>query len=98
LALPLAWASDHALGEPRNALHPVAWLGRILAPIGAWLVGRSASIAFAGGVLAWLGLAAGIAWIASAWQQTCARLPPGVTVEALRLRDIAVRDPASFRL
>ena len=40
LALGLAWALDAAFGEPRNAWHPVAWLGRWLGPLGEWLAMR----------------------------------------------------------
>ena len=37
-ALALAWAWDACFGEPRNALHPVAWLGRVLGPVGRILL------------------------------------------------------------
>ena len=66
-ALPLAWALDLAFGEPRSALHPVAWLGRALAPVGRALRDASAASAFSGGALVWLGcataLGAGAWWI-----------------------------------
>ena len=57
LALGLAWALDAALGEPRNAWHPVAWLGRALGPLGEALCRLPAAAAFAGGALAWIGCA-----------------------------------------
>lgn len=60
-----AWALDLAFGEPRNAWHPVAWLGRVLRPIGLWLRARTPAVAFAGGALAWVGLASLLA--AAAW-------------------------------
>jgi len=59
-ALPLAWALDLAFGEPRSALHPVAWLGRALAPIGRVLHGAPAALAFVVGALVWLGCAAAL--------------------------------------
>ena len=65
LALPLAWALDLAFGEPRSALHPVAWLGSALAPIGRILREAPAALAFVGGALAWLVGAAALA--AAAW-------------------------------
>lgn len=65
LALPLAWALDQAFGEPRNALHPVAWLGRALAPVGQVLRDAPSALAFVGGGLVWLAGAAALA--AAAW-------------------------------
>ena len=64
-ALALAWALDLAFGEPRNAWHPVAWLGQVLGPIGRALQKLAPGPAFAGGALAWGVLAAGLG--ASAW-------------------------------
>jgi len=85
LAVPLAWACDLAFGEPRNALHPVAWIGRVLAPAGAWLARREAAIAFVGGTLVWLALAAGVAWLAAAWQQAAWSWPWWLALPALAL-------------
>ncbi len=64
-ALPLAWALDLGFGEPRSALHPVAWLGRALAPVGRMLRDAPAALAFIGGALVWLGCA--IALGTGAW-------------------------------
>lgn len=33
VAVPLAFVLDAAIGEPPRSLHPVAWLGRLVAPI-----------------------------------------------------------------
>lgn len=66
LALVLAWALDAAFGEPRNAWHPVAWLGRVLGPVGRWLKTRPPRSAFAGGALVWLAMAAVLGVVA--WQ------------------------------
>jgi adenosylcobinamide-phosphate synthase len=68
-ALALAWAVDVLFGEPRNAWHPVAWLGRLLGPLGQRLSGWPARWAFGGGLLAWLagaGLLAAAATLAQA--------------------------------
>ncbi len=65
LALLLAWALDTLLGEPRDAFHPVAWLGKLLWPLGCRLRVMQPSAAFWGGTLAWLVLAVGLG--AAAW-------------------------------
>jgi len=85
IALPLAWAWDIALGEPRNALHPVAWLGRLLGPIGGRLVRCSARVAFVGGMAVWLALAVLIGWAAVSWQHASAAWPWWLAVPALAL-------------
>ena len=85
LALPLAWSWDALLGEPRSALHPVAWLGRVLGPTGSWLARQAAPFAFAGGALAWLALACAVAWAAAAWQRTSASWPLAVAAPAVAL-------------
>lgn len=54
LALLLAWAIDALFGEPRNALHPVAWLGKLLWPLGCRLRVMPPNKAFWGGALSWL--------------------------------------------
>jgi len=68
-ALGLAWAWDAAFGEPRNALHPVAWLGRGLAPLGRTLSAWRPVPAFVGGALAWCAAAALLGAAAWAWQR-----------------------------
>jgi len=85
LALPLAWVCDALFGEPRNALHPVAWIGRVLDPVGRWLVQQPAGRAFAGGALAWLALAGVVAWLAMLWQGACAEWPWWLAVPAMAL-------------
>ncbi len=85
LALLLAWGWDARFGEPRDALHPVAWLGRLLGPVGAWLAGRPPPAAFAGGAAAWLGLAGATGALAAGWQAAAASWPPLLAVPALAL-------------
>src|SRR5690606_1837146 len=68
-ALALAWAWDAFFGEPRNALHPVAWLGRGLAPLGRTLSAWRPVPAFVGGALAWCAAAALLGAAAWAWQR-----------------------------
>ena len=65
LALLLAWAWDARWGEPRNAWHPVAWLGQLLGPLGRRLLPLPAVAAFVGGALAWCAVA-GLC-MAAAW-------------------------------
>ncbi len=69
LALGLAWTLDIAFGESRNAWHPVAWLGRVLGPLGDWLCRWPAVAAFAGGAVAWCGIA-GLLGLGAAWLQS----------------------------
>jgi len=61
-ALALAWAWDHLWGEPPDRWHPVAWLGRLLGPVGERLCGLKPVAAFVGGLLAWCGIAIGL-WL-----------------------------------
>lgn len=52
LTMVLAWAWDARWGKPRNAWHPVAWLGQVLGPLGRRLLPLPAPAAFVGGALA----------------------------------------------
>jgi adenosylcobinamide-phosphate synthase len=70
LALVVALAIDHWLGEPPLATHPVAWMGRYLGWIGGLIAPREAApspnwSAFASGALAWYGGA--MACVLAAW-------------------------------
>lgn len=60
LVVAVAWALDALFGEPPNAWHPVAWLGRLLAAVGTRLLRWPPRRAFIGGALAWLLIAAGL--------------------------------------
>ncbi len=68
LAVVVAWALDALFGEPPNAWHPVAWLGRLLSAVGARLVAWPPTAAFAGGALAWLLIAVALG-MSAAWVQ-----------------------------
>lgn len=85
LALLLAWGWDARFGEPRDALHPVAWLGRLLGPVGTWLAARPPPAAFAGGAVAWLALAGATGALAAGWQSATASWPPLFAAPALAL-------------
>lgn len=69
-ALVGAWALDARFGEPRNARHPVAWFGRLWAPVGRAARRLPPAAAFIAGAAAW-GLAVGsvalAAWGLQAW-------------------------------
>jgi len=65
LALLLAWGLDTLFGEPNEAFHPVAWLGKLLWPLGCRLRVLQPSAAFWAGTGAWLVLALGLG--AAAW-------------------------------
>jgi len=86
LALLLAWGLDLAFGEPPNALHPVAWLGRLAGPLGAWLKRRPPALALVGGAIAWWAMALGLGWGAWALQSAwVSRLPIWIAVPVLAL-------------
>jgi adenosylcobinamide-phosphate synthase len=68
LAVLTAWWLDARYGEPPNAWHPVAWLGRLLAPLGAQLVRWPAGAAFVGGAVAWCSMGAALAGAAWAFE------------------------------
>lgn len=84
-ALLLAWGLDALFGEPRNAWHPVAWLGELLAPLGRWLVGLAPHAAFVGGAVAWLLIAALLGWGAWLVQRALLSAPAWLAVPALAL-------------
>jgi adenosylcobinamide-phosphate synthase len=69
VALLLAWLIDLRFGEPRNALHPVAWLGWLLGPVGRRLQGLPSGGALVGGAVCWWMLALGLGGLAW-WLQT----------------------------
>ncbi|GAB4037406.1 MAG: adenosylcobinamide-phosphate synthase CbiB [Rubrivivax sp.] len=60
LVVALAWTLDALFGEPPNAWHPVAWLGRLLAAVGTRLLRWPPRRAVLGGALAWLFIAGGL--------------------------------------
>lgn len=68
LALLLAWALDSFFGEPPDAFHPVAWLGRLLWPLGCRLRVMPHNAAFWAGAVSWL-LLAGVLGALSWWLQ-----------------------------
>ena len=84
-ALLLAWVLDAAFGEPRNALHPVAWLGNLLGPLGRGLLRLPPAAAFLGGALVWLMLALSFAVAAWGWQRLALDWPAWLAVPALAL-------------
>jgi adenosylcobinamide-phosphate synthase len=58
LAALIAFAVDHAFGEPQARWHPVVWMGRALSACGAPWPGRAPRAAFLRGSMLWLLLAA----------------------------------------
>ena len=77
-ALLIAWALDALFGEPRDAWHPVAWLGRVLGPLGSRLCRWRAALAFSGGALAWLLMAGLLGAAAYGLQQMLLQWPAPV--------------------
>lgn len=74
-ALAVAWALDWRFGEPPDAWHPVAWIGRALGPVGPRLCALPSAAAFAGGALAWLAGAALLVAGAAGLQAAVCALP-----------------------
>jgi len=82
----LALVLDHALGDPPNRYHPVAWIGRLLSAGRRLLCRGSPAALFAGGAAVTIGVVI-VAGFAGALVSTLAtRLGPvGVLLEALAL-------------
>ena len=95
LALLLAWCWDAVLGEPPNALHPVAWLGQLLGPVGRFLLQLQPLAACVAGTLAWcLGAALCVA-AAWQWQAWALGVPLWLGAPALAL---AIKPTLSWRM
>ncbi len=84
-ALVLAWGWDARFGEPRNAWHPVAWMGRVLGPVGRGLLRLPPAAALAAGALAWCVLGGWCVLAAWAWQGMALAAPAWLAVLALAL-------------
>lgn len=75
-ALLIAWMLDAVFAEPPDAWHPVAWLGRLLGPVGSRLCRWPPPAAFIGGALAWVLIAAILGMAAHSVQASLLRWPP----------------------
>lgn len=84
-ALALAWAADRCVGEPRDALHPVAWLGRLLGPLGRGLLRLPPAVALVAGAGAWCGLGLLCVLAAAAWQRAALAAPAWLAAPLLAL-------------
>ena len=85
LAVPLAWAIDQRFGEPRNAWHPVAWLGRMLAPVGQRLCALRPACALLAGAVVWCVLAVAMAGVAWVLQEMLLTITPWLALPLLAL-------------
>ena len=84
-ALAIAWALDACFGEPPNRWHPVAWLGRALAPLGPWLPTLAPAPGFGAGALAWCAVVGGVAALAVLLQAVVLAAPAWIGVPLLAL-------------
>lgn len=84
-ALLLAWMADRLFGEPRSAWHPVAWFGRIAAPMGLRARAWAPRAAFAAGTVFWLALVGSVAAAAFAVEQALSSVPAWAAIPLLTL-------------
>jgi adenosylcobinamide-phosphate synthase len=84
-ALALAWWLDARFGEPPNRWHPVAWLGRLLAPLGRWLPTLAPAPGVVAGALAWCVVVGSVAALAAALQAMLLAAPAWLGVPLLAL-------------
>ena len=103
-ALVIAVTLDRAFGEPPNAIHPVAWLGSVIARGRDWALGPLPTGQFVRGAVVALilptlcaALAFGVARLASHWTPfsvlaTALLLKPLFAIRALRDAAFLVRD------
>lgn len=94
-AILLAWAIDRLFGEPRSAWHPVAWFGRLAAPLGRAIRGWPAPAAFTAGALLWCLLVGGSAGLAYAITAALAEQPAWL---ALPLLALALKPAFAWRM
>lgn len=94
-AIVLATWLDRRFGEPANRWHPVAWLGRALALIGARLPSLAAGPAFVGGALAWTLVVVVVALLAWAFQAFALAQPAWL---ALPLLALALKPAFAWRM
>ena len=84
-ALLLAWWIDRRFGEPRDAWHPVAWLGHTIMPLHRRLPTLAPRAALLAGTLAWWAVVGGVAALAWALQTALFMLPAWAAVPLLAL-------------
>lgn len=94
-AVLLAWALDAAFGEPRSAWHPVAWFGRLMAPLGQRLTALGPRPALMAGTAAWAAAVGAAALAGWALQRWIATLPLWL---ALPLLALALKPAFAWRM
>jgi adenosylcobinamide-phosphate synthase len=94
-AVLLAWIIDARLGEPRNAWHPVAWLGQVCARAGAALVHLRPAAALAAGALVWAVAVGAVTALAAALQWWLMEWPVWLAVPVLA---IALKPSFAWRM
>jgi adenosylcobinamide-phosphate synthase len=85
MVLVLAWAVDARWGEPPNAWHPVAWMGRVFHALGRALPMSPPEVAGVGGALAWAAAVGSVTALAWAVERAVGRWPWPLAVPALAL-------------
>lgn len=89
IVILLAWVLDARFGEPRDAWHPVAWFGRLAAPLGRAALSWPPAVQFAGGAVLWCGLVGGTGILAAGIEALLLHAAPawlGLPLLALALK------------
>ena len=94
-AIMLAWLLDACFGEPSSAWHPVAWFGRLMAPLGRVLPRFGAKAGLIAGAMAWITAVGGVAMAAWALQIWITGLPAWL---ALPLLALALKPSFAWRM
>ncbi len=91
----LAWVLDARFGEPPNAWHPVAWFGRLVAPLGPRLVALRPALALGAGACAWALAVGAVIFVAWCLQHWISNLPVWI---ALPLMALALKPAFAWRM
>jgi adenosylcobinamide-phosphate synthase len=95
-SLMLAWALDRLFGEPRSAWHPVAWFGRVAAPLGELARRRRHALAaFAAGAMLWFALVGSVAAAAYGLEAALNDVPAWLATPLLAL---AIKPAFAWRM
>jgi adenosylcobinamide-phosphate synthase len=84
--LAMAAGIDSLFGEPRQALHPVVWMGKAISRADGWIKSGDLDRQFRNGAILTAGGAAASFALGTALEIACRSLPAGVLVQAWLLK------------